>query len=391
MGSEVFAFVCRFCREPVVLLGLSKVRVVIDTSTLRSDARLSSGPMEALARFAEKGYVEILIPYVVAQEFTTRPSSKIESQSELHVTLKKLKQNVPKDLHVPIAEFQTRIADEFDKLESDAKQRFTEWQTRTGATIVNPGSDHAMKVMAKYFAGVLPFGSVKARADIPDAFIVEAILDLASKGQLFAIAKDDRMLRALQNLPNIKVFTNIKKLLESDQFDEALAEIGVDTETEYETENVEKVVTEFLRDHARFVPALESDVSSLVTGRTLRYRNPQYDEKEGLDELYIDTVNEVSGWSFDGESDYLGEGVILVNFEARAQVSVDDPLPGPYYDEDGHLDFSREVTVSGALSLNLDPVDLRQNSMNSVGEVLLKSATASVDELDDISLVSRGY
>src|SRR5580700_9225007 len=100
MGSEVVAFVCRFCREPVVLLGLSKVRVVIDTSTLRSDARLSSGPMEALARFAEKGHVEILIPSVVAGEFTSKPSAKIESLEELHKTLKKLKRNVPSDLHV---------------------------------------------------------------------------------------------------------------------------------------------------------------------------------------------------------------------------------------------------------------------------------------------------
>jgi len=151
-------------------------------------------------------------------------------------------------------------------------------------------------------------------------------------------------------------------------------------------------------DRPHFIPlgcaracSARSAASSLVTGRTLHYRNPQYDERDGLDELYIDSVNEVSGWSFDGESDHVGEGVILVNFEARAQVSVDDPLPGPYYDEDGHLDFSREVTVSDALSLNLDPVDLRQNSMNSAGDVLLKSATASVDELDDISLVSRGY
>jgi hypothetical protein len=156
-----------------------KVKVAIDTSTLRSDARLSSGPMEALTRFAETGHVEILIPFVVAGEFTSKPSVKIESLEELHKTLKKLKHNVPSNLHVTIAEFETRIAEEFDRLEGVAKRRFIEWRKRTGAKIVQPAADHAARVMDKYFAGTLPFGSIKARTDIPDAFIVETILDLA--------------------------------------------------------------------------------------------------------------------------------------------------------------------------------------------------------------------
>ena len=76
---------------------MCKVKVAIDTSTLRSDARLSSGPMEALTRFAETGRVEILIPFVVAGEFTSKPSAKIESLEELHKTLKKLKHSVPSE------------------------------------------------------------------------------------------------------------------------------------------------------------------------------------------------------------------------------------------------------------------------------------------------------
>ena len=309
--------------------------------------------MEALARFAKKGHVEILIPSVVAGEFITKPSAKIDSLDELHKTLKNLKHNVPSDLHVTIAEFETRIVDEFDQVEAGAKQRFTEWQTRTGATIVQPADDHAARVMDKYFAGPLPFGSAKARTDIPDAFIVETILDLASQGALFAVADDGRVAEALKKIPEITVFKNIKTLLESDEFEEALAEIGVDTETEYEKVNIEKVVMEFLRDHARFHRSMENDVASLVAGKTVDYRNPHYDEKEGPDEIYIDSVQEVSDWTFDGTSDYLGEGVILVNFQARVEISADDPMGGPWHDEDGNLDSSRMVTISGAVSISV--------------------------------------
>ena len=370
---------------------MCKVKVAIDTSTLRSDARLSSGPMEALARFADKGHVEILIPSVVAGEFTSKPSAKIESLEEMQKTLKKLRHNVPSNFHVTIADFETRIVEEFDRLEAVAKERFTEWQKRTGAKIVQPAADHAARVMDKYFAGTLPFGSVKARTDIPDAFIVETMLDLATEGQLFAVADDGRVAEALKKIPGITVFKSIKDLLESDEFEEALADVGVDTETEYEKANIDKVVNEFLRDHTRFHRSMENDVASLVAGKTLRYRNPHYDEKEGPDEIYIDSVEEVSEWTFDGTSDYLGEGVILVNFEARVEVSADDPMGGPWYDEEGNLDSSRIVTISGAVSIRFDPVDLLQNPINTSGQELLKATTVSIDELDDISLIARSY
>ena len=170
-----------------------------------------------------------------------------------------------------------------------------------------------------------------------------------------------------------------------------MADIGVDTETEYEKANIDKVVMEFLRNHARFHRSLENDVASLVAGKTLRYRNPHYDEKEGPDEIYIDSVDEVSDWTFDGNSDYLGEGVILVDFEARVEVSADDPMGGPWYDEEGNLDSSRMVTISGAVSIRFDRVHLLQNPINISEQELLKAATVSIDELDDISLIARSY
>jgi hypothetical protein len=136
---------------------------------------------------------------------------------------------------------------------------------------------------------------------------------------------------------------------------------------------------------------MEDDVASLVAGKTLDYRNPHYDEKEGPDEIYIDSVEDVSDWTFDGTSDYLGEGVILVNFDARVEVSADDPMGGPWRDEEGNLDSSRIVTISGAVSIRFDPVDLLQNPINTSGQELLKAATVSIDELDDISLIARSY
>jgi hypothetical protein len=369
---------------------MCKVRIAIDTSILRGDAGLSSGPMKALTRFATNGHVEILIPSIVAGEFTSKPSARIEAVEELSKTLKNLKKTAPSELHKKIADFKTCVEEEFARHETLAKQRFGEWEKRIGATILQPAADHISRVIEKYFSGTLPFGSPKARTDIPDALIVEAMLDLTSQGPIFALAHDGRVADALKTNPGVKVFKTIKALLDSDDFQDALGEID-EIDAEHEQANVEKVVKEFLSGNSRFGKSLEADVSRLVAGKTLDYRNPRYDAKEGPDEIYIDSVKEVSDWAFDGTHDYLGEGVILVNFEARAEIEADDPMGDPWHDDEGNLDSSRIVTVSGAVSISLDLDDLSRDPARTSGSELLKSATVSIDELDDISLVARSY
>jgi hypothetical protein len=42
--------------------------------------------MEALARYAENEHVEILIPSIVAKEYTSKPSAKIEAMEDLRKT-----------------------------------------------------------------------------------------------------------------------------------------------------------------------------------------------------------------------------------------------------------------------------------------------------------------
>src|SRR5947207_3031225 len=131
--------------------------------------------MKALTRFAANGHIEIIIPSVVAREFTSKPSARIEAMEELRKTLKNQKKIAPNELHKKIADFEICAREEFDRHEDIAKQRFSELQTLTGAVIMPPAAGHAAKVMDKYFAGALPFNSEKARTDIPDAFIVGGI------------------------------------------------------------------------------------------------------------------------------------------------------------------------------------------------------------------------
>src|ERR1035437_8937191 len=100
---------------------MSKARVAIDTSILRGDAGLSGGPMKALTRFAANGHIEILIPSVVAREFTSKPAPRIEAMDELRKTLKNLKKTAPSELHTKIADFEKCVENDFDRHETIGK------------------------------------------------------------------------------------------------------------------------------------------------------------------------------------------------------------------------------------------------------------------------------
>ena len=366
---------------------MSKVRVAIDTSILRGDGGLSSAAMNVLAAYAANGHVEILLPSIVAREYASKPSVRIEAMEELRKTTKSLKRTSPNDLHKKIADFEHCVGEAFNKHETAAKERFEEWQRRTGAVVVPISGDHAAKAMDKYFAGDLPFGSPKARTDIPDALIAEGIFELASQDPLFAVVADGRLAQALETSDDTSLFKSIRDLLESDEFEDALSQTGV--RTEREKENAEKAAMEFLADNVHYLKSLEDNVSHLVSGKTLHYRNRWYDEKDSPDEIYIASVQEVSDWRFDGH-DYLGEGVAVVDFKASVEIEADDP-GSEWRDEDGNLDSSRTVTVSGAVSISLDLVDLSRDPAKVSGAELLKGASISIDELDDISLVDRSH
>jgi hypothetical protein len=80
-----------------------------------------------------------------------------------------------------------------------------------------------------------------------------------------------------------------------------------------------------------------------------------------------------------------------VSFGACVEVSVDDPMAGPYYDDSGNRDYSRTVKVGGAISLDIDRRELLQTPSPQSATKFLKIAKVRIDELDYVSLVDRSY
>lgn len=357
---------------------MGKPRVVLDTNTLRADPTLTSGGFEALARFAEEGYVDVILPRVVVSEFFALPSAKLEALANLRKTLKDLRKQTPDKLHESIGNFEDTMRAEFDLMDKSAQTALEAWIKRTGATIEESKPEHTSRVLDKYFGGVPPFRHVKSRDDFPDAFIYECIADLAKDGEILTVGRDKGLSGALATTKNVVVYPSLKELLESDEFD--------DLRTEVETENVDRAIEALRSDKDLFQYIIDNGVVGALGGTFIDDPSTAVDH-EPAEELYLETVGRVVEWEVGDDVDYLGEGIISVDFTATVEVSVDTSTGNEYLDDIYGASAERRVEVSGALSVQMDVAELRKPASDWSGVKLGNIARIEVDELHDTELL----
>lgn len=364
------------------------VRVALDTTALRRDPAMRGGGFEALARFAEAGYVEVYIPQVVASEFASPSAVAAEALASSKKALAELRRHVSGDLNNRIDAFETELVGALAAAQQQADDTLAKWIKRTDAEVVAIAANHSEQVFKRYFAGQPPFREAKSRADLPDAFIFQAFLDLARAGDLLVVTADKRLATALSSVQNVAVFRDTKALIESEVFDD----FRTDLLSDYERENVDVALQAFPGVKARFDEQIDEAVSTAVSGRVVSYRNPSWDEKEGEEQLYLDSAGPVSEWEVDiSDYEYLGEGVASFQFQATLEVSVDRSTGEAFYDDlYGH---SPDMTadVEGAISLILDQKTLKRLPGAVSSADLLDGAEVSIDEIFGVTLHEREF
>ncbi len=353
------------------------MRVVLDTNIFHNDRSLAGGSFEALARLAEAGHVEVLIPEVIAREFTALSSEQLEAVASYREAIKKLRNAFPNNLGPRISTLKKSIKDLIESSESEAASTFNLWMERVEGREIKPGSGHAQRILAKYFDGVLPFGTKKARNDFPDAFIAEIILDLAVDEKLFFVTSDSRMRNTFSHASNITVFDSLEDLLKATEFVASQKEVGLAI-------NLPRIVQVINENKEIFSSALLDGLSNVA--KDARYKGSDEDE-----DLYIDVLEEIDEWFLGTEdAEYIGEGVISVSFEATIDGSIDQPTE---YGMDWYPYSSRPVVearvdVGGLCSFIIDPLDLADPTTcleGGLGRVRLE-----VDEVHYVNVISIG-
>jgi hypothetical protein len=353
------------------------MRVAIDTNIFHSDRSLRGGPFEVLARLAEAGYVEILIPEVVAKEFTSPSNEQIEAVANLQRALKDLRREFPKKLTPRIDAFKEDVKELSESLESEAQGTFNLWMQRVKGRVINPGGEHARRILAKYFGGGLPFGSRKARKDFPDAFIAEIVLDLAVDQELIFVTSDNRMQTTFANVSSVSVFDSLEGLLKSNEFVTLQNKLDL-------LANLPRIIQIIDENRDSFSDALLEGIANLA-------KDADYKGREEEESLYIDVLESLTGWTLDtGDAEDIGEGVVSFSFEATVEASIDQPTD---YGMDWFPWYSRPVMeatldVGGICSFIIDPLDLANPATCLEVEGWLERARLEVDELHYVNVLT---
>jgi len=117
---------------------------------------LRGGGFEALARLAEAGHIQVLIPEPVAREFVSLPTDKASAITGLRKALADLRHALPDEFARTIEKFEGDVSTQIQEIETAAESVFRAWIERTRAEIVAPGENHAQTVLDKYFDGDSP-------------------------------------------------------------------------------------------------------------------------------------------------------------------------------------------------------------------------------------------
>jgi len=199
--------------------------VFLDTSYLR-DAGFGDPDFRKLLEYSKKGEIKVFVSHIAWEEFRTQLLEKASANVlEVQKKFDALKAILPSNfilsgLAVPTLTLWNNaeiIARSHDAMAAFAKENKVE--------IIPLAPDHGPRTWERYFDVGVPFNPDEKREnrrkDIPDAWILEAAIDVNTKHPgLFALCPDGRLSQALK-AASVRVFKETQGVL--DEIEAALA------------------------------------------------------------------------------------------------------------------------------------------------------------------------
>jgi hypothetical protein len=263
---------------------------------------------------ATRANVRIHIPHVVVQEFLTSQHAAVDDDVQAAIAaIKKARNRLGPNDRGMVDEASTKLS----SAAAGAKTRFTEafesW-CKEHRVVVGPiEPHHGANVMKAYFAGAPPFTALKERDDLPDAFVLEALRDVTSTGEVVIFITADKALRDAADSVARATYSSIEDLLKEQEI-VAFLRRGI---LESQMEALALAIDEVLFEGPRVAELIKAHIAT----RMISIYFPVDGVASITDVLSVDGI-----WPGD-QLTYFGDGLIGVPFSARATCLVNLVLP----------------------------------------------------------------
>jgi hypothetical protein len=369
------------------------IKLVLDTTAFHQNSTLKGQDFKLIETLSASGALKLYLPYVVEKEFLTQQSASCHEQIEALVrAVKNLSQRaLAKEQVEWLTAIDSKMEDCKPAMLSADKTNLNDWLGTIKAERVGVCQQQAVEALDAYFHGSPPLKQAKARKDIPDSFVFQAVRKIASDDeQVIFISGDTQMREAVEKLSNVRAFENLKTFAQSPEIQALISQ-------EDEKQRIEKF-KECLPNNLEAIKIL-SEVVKANVGEKVVWKKVGGDEY-GFDEsdatiTSYDTAQEPS-FKWD-ELLYYGDGSFSLPFTVTMGVLITyyifksdwycmdtDEAPSVTDHNDHYFEAERddEVLIEGVLSFSVC------DDVAPEDESILDHESVEIDSIESIETVS---
>lgn len=375
------------------------IHLVLDTNIYRHDPERNGLNFTAIERLSRVNILLLHIPYVVEREFQTQQreiyfNSLAKAISSLSgLSRRKLSQTMLDEING----LKKKLESESEKILFEVENELIVWAKSIGANRFPLCIDQAYNSLEAYFQGKPPLSAPKAREDIPDSFIVQAIKKLCvDKETIHVVSGDKKIREAFIDDKNITVYTNLNEFVESDFIQNELKELDL-------LENIEGIYSYFKafeREQGEISKAISENIGEALMFKTFEDPSISDDNNEATiqsfyeaEEIELDFTNIfyygngkfgipfglkilVGAFYYIFKADYY----CLSEKEQESIQSITDHNDH-YYEAESEF----EVEVQGTVSININRDEINSEDFSEC----VDPDEISIDEIESIELLDN--
>lgn len=192
---------------------MGEIIVIIDTSILRKHISLNTPEFDLLAELSRINAIKFKIPEMVDNEFQSQKIAEIESHYNKILTALKHLQNKNQSRYLKIEKEHEKFLKAKKQAVQEIENEWKRYKLEKNISIIPFSTTATNKVFKDYVEGNPPFKNIKNRNDLPDAFILQSILNLVNKKNIHFVCADTTLSESVSK-NEIKTYESIKSFLE---------------------------------------------------------------------------------------------------------------------------------------------------------------------------------
>lgn len=374
------------------------LHVFIDTNILTAAPRRDTAAFQTIERLAGNGCLVVHLSEITVREFTSQEEAHFEkSLDAMRAGLRDVQRRGPTAVaQIALEAVEAAIAQLNGTGASAAT--FREWISRLGVIVHELQPQHGREVMDGYFAGCPPFKSKKSRADIPDAFIFQALKGVVdSEREVQVVVSDGQLRQSATALPGVTVYESLDALIVSPAIQDLVHNANAE-------QNLALLGDAWQGETRRFESIVRGQLVDALVRETIESPHIPDDNSSAM----VTMVDEAYDIEFTtSNAKYYGDGCVLVPFAASVEVlAAYSIFKNDFYIlpnrrtkrisisdcNDHYFDAEESLTlrVSGTLSLHFDETLLESRSLD-VRELAeaLGVVECSIDDVVDSDVISH--